>query len=138
MAKDNVRKVDYWHVTVADKPGAANEVLQKLAAAKVNLTAYLAFPSAPGKSQLDLIPADAGGFEKAAKAAGVALSPKKSAVLVQGSDRPGAIAEHTKRLASKGINCTAGTAIATPGGGYGFLLWVKPDAVDAATAALSS
>jgi hypothetical protein len=31
---------------------------------------------------------------------------------------------------------TAGSAVATPGGGYAFLLWVKPDAVDAAVAAL--
>ena len=138
MAKDSVKKVDYWHTTVADKPGAANEVLQKLAAAKQNLTAYLAFPMAGGKSQVDLVPADPAGFEKAAKAAGIALSPRKAAILVSGADRPGALAEHTKKLAAKGVNCTAGSAVATPGGGYGFLLWVRPESVDAAAAALSS
>ena len=138
MAKDSVKKVEYWYTTVADRPGAASDVLQKLAAAKLNLTAYLAFPMPGGKSQVDLVPVDPAGFEKAARAAGVTLSPKKTAILVQGADRPGALAEHLKKLAAKGVNCTAGSAVATPGGGYGFLLWVRPESVDAAAAALAS
>jgi hypothetical protein len=138
MAKDVVRKVDYWYATVPDQPGAADAVLQKLAAAKVNLTAYLAFPLPGGKSQVDLIPADPAAFEKAAKAAGVTLSAKKQAILVQGADRVGALTEHTRRLAAKKVNGVAGAAIATPGGGYGFLIWVKPQDVDTAVAALSS
>jgi hypothetical protein len=137
MAKDVVRTVDYWHTEVPDKAGAADGVLQRLFAAKVNLLAFLAFPAGGGKSQVDLVPADPATFEKAAKAAGISLSAKKRALLVQGSDRVGALADHTHRLGSKGINVTAGTAVATPGGGYGFLIWVKPSDVDAAAAALA-
>jgi hypothetical protein len=138
MAKDDVKKVDYWHVEVVDQPGTADQVLQRLASAKVNLLAFLAFPIPGGKSQLDLFPADAGAFEKAAKTAGVSLSAKKSALFVQGRDRMGALAEATKRLAAKKINMTAATAVATPSGGYGFIVWVKQPDVDAALAALSS
>lgn len=137
MPKDSVRKVDYWTTTVPDTPGTADQVLQKLSAAKVNLTAFLAFPEA-GKSQLDLIPVDGAAFEKAAKGAGVSLSPKKQALLIQGQDRVGALSEYTKRLGGKKVNITAASAVATAGGGYGFLIWVKPQDVDNAYAALSS
>jgi hypothetical protein len=138
MPNDAVRKVDYWYATVDDRPGEAGKVLEKVAAAKVNLLAFLAFPAGGGKSQVDLIPADPTAFEKAAKAAGIALSAKKRALLLTGADRVGAVAEATKRLAAKGINVTAATAVATQGGGYGLLIWVRQNQVDAAATALGA
>ena len=138
MSKDTVRRVDYWYATVPDQPGAGNVVLQKLAAAKVNLIAYLAFPVAGGKSQIDLIPVDGPALTKAAQAGGIALSARKTALLVQGSDRVGALGDHVAKLAAKGVNAVAGAAVATAGGGYGFVLWVKPVDLDKATAALSA
>jgi hypothetical protein len=137
-ARDTATRVDYWHVTVPDEAGAANAVLEKLAKQKVSLLAFLAFPAGAGRSQIDLVPTSPGTFEAAAAAAGVALSSKKQAILVSGSDRPGALAEHTTKLGSKGISPIAGTAIATAGGGYGFLIWVRPDDVAAAAKALGA
>jgi prephenate dehydratase len=137
MAKDVVTRVDYWHTTVPDTPGAANAVLQKLADRKVDLLAFLAFPVAGGTSQLDLVPTTPASFERAAAAAGVPLSSKKQALLVHGADRPGALAEHTAKLARHGVNVTAGTAVATPGGGYGFLVWVPSGSIEKAAKALA-
>jgi hypothetical protein len=139
MGKDKVRVVDYWYALVPDQAGSGNEVLQRLAKARVDLLAFLAFPSAGGKAQVDLFPAEPAKFEVAAKAAGVTLaSGRKRAILVEGTDRVGAASEHTARLAAKGIHAVAGTAVATPGGGYGFLLWTKQDDVDAAARTLSA
>lgn len=138
MGRDTVMRVDYWHTTVSDAPGTANQVLEKLAGQKVNLLAFLAFPGPGGTSQIDLVPATPATFEKAAAAAGVPISAKKQALLVHGPDRPGALAEHTARLAARGINVIAGSAVATQGGGYGFLLWVKPQDVEPAAKALGS
>ncbi len=137
--KDAVRKVDYWYAVVSDAPGAANDVLQRLARARVSLTAFLAFPTGAGKSQVDLVPADSATFERDAKEAGVSLaSTRKRALLIQGSDRLGALAEHLAKLAAQKVNVVASTAVATSGGGYGFLVWVKQDAVDAAAKALGA
>jgi hypothetical protein len=83
---------------------------------------------------LDFIPGDAVTFKAAAKSAGLKLSPKKTGFLIQGEDRPGAIAEILEKLASARINVTATDAVCS-GGGYGAILWVKPlDLVKAAKA----
>ena len=138
-SKDAVRKVDYWYALVPDAPGAPNDVLQRLARAKVHLTAFLAFPAGAGKSQVDLVPTEPATFERDAKAAGVSLSStRKRALLVQGSDRLGALVDHLARLAAQKIHVVASTAVATSGGGYGFLVWVKQDAVDEAAKALGA
>jgi hypothetical protein len=138
MAKDSVRRVDYWYATVSDVPGAGHALLQRLADANVDLHAFLAFPLSGGKGQIDLFPKDAKALERAAATGGIALSQKKQALFVEGSDRPGALAEHLARLSAKGVNVTASTAIATSGGGYGFLIFVKGDRIDEAAKALGA
>ena len=40
----SIRCVDYFNTTVRDRPGAAYEVLSRIAAAKVNLLAFSAVP----------------------------------------------------------------------------------------------
>ena len=65
------------------------------------------FPHGARRSQLDLIPEDGGAFAKAAKAAGLKLSKKKSGFLIQGEDRPGAVAEVAEKLAQAAINVTS-------------------------------
>ncbi|MCS6951422.1 MAG: hypothetical protein RMK57_10120 [Bryobacterales bacterium] len=125
---EEIRRVDYYYVTVPDKPGEGARILAALHEAGVNLLAFSGFPAAARKAQLDFIPENPAAFAKAARKAGLKLSPKKSGFLIQGEDRPGAVAEVMGKLATAGINVTAIQAICAGAGRYGAILWVKsPD-----------
>ena len=131
---DKIRRIDYYYVTVPDKPGEGARILAALQQAGVNLMGISAFPHAR-RSQLDLIPEDAGAFVNAAKAAGLKLSKKKSGFLIQGEDRPGAVAEVSQKLADAKVNVTSAQVFCAGSGRYGGMLWVKaPDLRRAAKA----
>jgi hypothetical protein len=136
MPKDTVRRVAYWYATVP--AGGENALLQRLATGRVDLLAYLAFPLPDGRVQIDLFPRGDAALEGVLSKDGMRLSARKEALLVEGSDRPGALAEHLSRLSTKGIPVVASTAIATPGGGYGFLIFVRPERLDDAARTLSA
>ena len=53
-----VRAVDYFYVTVKDKPGEAYRLLSQLVAEGVNLLAFHAIPTGPDQTQLVLFPED--------------------------------------------------------------------------------
>ncbi len=134
---DIVRKVDYFYVKAANKPGEGARVLRALRDEGINLLAFSGFPQGL-KAQIDFIPDDPVAFESAARRAGLKLSKKKSGFLVQGEDRPGAVAEITGKLADAKINVTAIDALSAGGGRYGAILWVKPKDVAKAAQALGA
>jgi len=134
---DTIRKVEYFAMDVADKPGEGARILGALRAAGINLLAFTGFPSGR-RAQIDFVPADAVAFKAAAKRVGLKLKPKKSAFVVSGEDRPGAVAEIMGRLAAAKINVTAIDAICAGEGRYGAILWVKPPDVARAAKALGA
>jgi len=133
---ETIRRVEYYYVVVKDKPGAGAAVLSLLQEAGVNLLAYLGFPAGRGKAQIDLVPEDPAAFKRAAQDAGLKLSRAKRALLVEGNDRIGAVAEISRRLAEAKVNVTAGCATAAGGGQYGMILWVPPASYRKAAKAL--
>jgi hypothetical protein len=133
---DEIRRIDYYYVSVPDKPGEAARILSALQQAGVNLLGASAFPHGARRSQLDLITEDSGALAKAAKSAGLKLSKKKTGFLIQGEDRPGAIAEITSKLADTKINITSVQAFCAGSGRYGGMLWVKPPDMRKAAKAL--
>jgi hypothetical protein len=122
---DEIRRIDYYYTSVPDKPGEGARILATLRDAGVNLIGVSAFPHGARRSQLDLIPEDSATFAKAARAAGLKLSTKKSGFLTQGEDRPGAVAEVVKRLGDSNINVTSVQVFCAGSGRYGGMLWVK-------------
>jgi hypothetical protein len=123
-----IRKVDYFTMQVSDKPGEAARALDALREAGVNLLAFTGFPEGRRKAQLDFVAEDIVALRAAAKKAKMKLSPKKIAFLVQGEDRPGAVAEIMGKLAAEKINVTAIDALCAGSGRFGAILWVKgPD-----------
>ncbi len=72
-------------------------------------------------------------FNAAARKAGFAFNPKKTGFVIQGNDRPGALADHMRTLAEDGVNVTAVDTAAAGAGRYGAILWVKPEDVKKAT-----
>jgi len=132
---DEIRRIDYYYASVPDKPGEGARILAALRDAGVNLIGVSAFPHGARRSQLDLIPDDSATFVKAARTAGLKLSTKKSGFLIQGDERPGAVAEVVKRLAEANINVTSVQVFCAGAGRFGGMLWVKaPDLRKAAKA----
>ncbi len=134
---DIVRRVDYFAVSVPNKPGEAARILTALEHAGVSLTGFSGFPEGR-RAQMDFIAADAAAFKAAAKKAGLTVSAKKTAFIVEGEDRPGAVAELTRKLAEAGINITAMQAVSAGENRYGGLLWVKPEDVRKAAKVLGA
>jgi hypothetical protein len=135
---DKARRVEYYYIQVPDQPGEGFSALAKLKEAGVNLIAFLAFPVAGGKTQMDFVPEAPDKFLAVAKAAGWQLSPKKEALYVVGSDRPGAAASVLEKLASAKVNAVATSGMLGRGGGYGVVVWVKPKDLAAAAKAVGA
>jgi hypothetical protein len=133
---DKIRRVDYFYVVVPDQPGEGARITGRLKEAGVNLLSLTAFPVEGGKTQIDFVPENPDAFVKAAKAAGLTLSPKKQAFFIQGNDRVGAMAEIFKKLADAKVNVHSTNAGCASGGGFGCIVWVKPPQMAAAAKAL--
>ncbi|OGL09790.1 MAG: hypothetical protein A3I17_05925 [Candidatus Rokubacteria bacterium RIFCSPLOWO2_02_FULL_72_37] len=134
---DTIRTVDYYYVTVPDKPGEGARVLAALRDAGVNLLAYSGFPAAR-RSQLDFVPADAAAFRAVAKGLKLKVTGPKRAFLVDGADRVGAVADILGKLADARINVTAMDAVCAGGGRWGAILWVAPKDVKKTAALLGT
>ncbi len=135
---DEIKRIDYYYASIADKPGEGARILAALNVAGVNFIGISAFPHGARRAQLDLIPTDSATFTKAAKAAGLKLSTKKSGFLIQGDDRPGAVADALKKLAEAKINVTSAQVFCAGSGRYGGMLWVKAPDVRKAVKALGA
>jgi hypothetical protein len=135
---DTVRRVGYYYVNVPDKPGEGERILSALKESKVNLLAYLGFPSGDGQSQVDLVPEDPAALRQAAESSGLTLSEAKQAFLIQGDDRVGAVSDVIAKLAEANINITAAAATSDGSGRYGMILWVAPADYERAAEALGA
>lgn len=134
---ETIRRVDYFYIETPNRPGEAARALKALKDARINLLAFSGFPKGR-RAQLDFIPADPAALVKAAKRAGWKLSAKKSGFLIQGEDRPGAVADILAKLADAKINVTAVDAMCAGADRYGAILWVKPPDLKRAAKALGA
>jgi hypothetical protein len=132
-----IRKLGYYSMQVSNRPGAGAKLLESLRAEGVNLLAFTGFPERGG-AQVDFVPENEAAFRRAAKRAGLKLSSRKTVFLVQGDDRPGALAGATAKLAAARINVTALDAVTAGRGRFGAILWVKPKHVARAARALGA
>ena len=135
---DRVKKVQYAYLMVPNRAGKGAEILGELKEAKVNLTAFSAFPGRGGKAQVDLITDDLSGVRRVAQRNGWRLSQIKRGFVIQGRDRVGAVSRHLARLAGRGINVTAVDAVTAGWRRYGMILWVKQKDYNRAARALGA
>lgn len=113
-------------------------MLGALRDAGFNLTALWAYPSGKGRAQLEMIPESGTGFTKAAKQAGLKLTPRQTAFFVSGKDHPGVAAESLARLAAAGINVGAVQAVCGGNGSYGAVIFLPQKDVRKAAKALGA
>ena len=122
---DVIRIVPYFKVQIADKPGTLAGALAPLREAGVNLLAVHAFPR-NRRTQVDVVTEDPTAFKNVAKAHKLKMQGPKMCLLVDGDDRPGALADLTDRLRLAKINMTAMTGLCAGQGRFGAILWVNP------------
>ena len=134
---ETVRTLDYFYVTVPNKPGEGARALDVLRGAGVNLIAFSGFPQGRG-AQLDFVPDDPAAFKAAARKAKWKVTGPKRAFLIDGDDHPGAGAALMGKLADAKINVTAIDAVCAGAGRYGVILWVAPRDVKRAASVLGA
>ena len=134
---DTIRRTDYFSLEVPNKVGEGARLLGALRDAGVNLTAFTAFPSGR-RAQIDFIPDDSAAFKAAARKLGIKVSPRKTVFIVQGDDRPGAIAALCEKIANAGINMIAMNAASVGNGRYAGMFWVEPGDVRKAAKVLGA
>ena len=132
-----IRRLNYYYAITQDKPGEAHKILSILADVGVNQLAFNIMQMGPERSQITLFPEDSSLMVNVAKKAGLNLDGPYQAILVQGSDELGALIEVHEKLHDANINIASSTAIADASGSYGYLIYVRPDEYDKATATLS-
>ena len=131
-----IRRVDYFYTTVKDRPGEAYRLLSDLEKLNINLLAITAIPTGPDNTQLTIFPEDSLMLTSEAKKVGMKLDGPHRAILVQGDDELGALAEIHMKLYKANVNIYASNGIADGKGGYAYLLYIRPDQYDIATQAL--
>ena len=131
-----IRRVEYFHVTVPDRPGEAFRFLSALAEAGLNLLAFTAIPVGLFQTQLTIFPADPARLQAEAARLGLPLDGPHGALLVQGTDAPGALVGVHERLYEAGVNVYAANAVAGEGGEYGYVIYVRPEDMAEAASAL--
>lgn len=130
-----IRRTEYYYALVPDTPGAGYQLLSQLAELGVNLVAFTAVPMGPMRTQLTLFP-ESGSMMDAARKSGLRLDGPHPALLVMGEDKLGALARIHERLYDARVNVYASTGITDGRGGFGCVLYVRPEEIDRAGAAL--
>jgi hypothetical protein len=132
----NINRVDYFYTTVKDQPGEAFKLLSSLADLGVNLLAFNAIPLGAAGAQLSLFPEDSSLLISIAKKANIQLEGPNPALLIQGDDKIGVLAEIHQKLFTADINVYSAICVTTGKGTFGYLVYLKPDDYDKALSAL--
>ena len=131
-----IRRVEYYYANVRDELGAAYRLLSQLAELGVDLLAFTAVPSGPALAQFTLVPTDTGKLLAQASVAGLPLDGPYHAFLVQGDDELGALANVHEQLVKAGVDIFASSGVSDGRGAFGYLVYVREDQFERATAAL--
>ena len=126
MALD-IKRVEYFNITVGDHAGEASKLLSLFAAAGVSLLAFKAVPLEPRRTRFTLFPDDGSKMTAGAKKAGLEVDGPHSALLIQGDDESGALADIYEKLAQAKISVNESSGIAAIKGGYGVILYLKQE-----------
>ncbi len=131
-----VRRIDYFYIMVTESPGVGYEVLSELAEQGVNLVAITAVPFGPAHTQFTVFPDDTAKMQGAAQQANIPLDGPHPALVVQGDDEVGALAQIHEKLFSANVHVFASTGVADGRGGYGYIIYVRPEEYERAAEAL--
>lgn len=134
----NIKRVEYFNITVEGHAGEGSKLLSVFADVGVNLLAFKAVPLEPMRTQFTLFPDDGLKMNDGAKKAGLNLDGPHSALLIQGDDESGALADIYEKLSQANINVYESSGLANIKGSYGVILYIKQEDCEKAMAALKA
>lgn len=134
----SINRVDYFYTTVKDQPGEAYKLLSALADLGVNLLAFNAVPLSSSGAQLSLFPEDSDLFRSIAQKAGIKIEGPNPALLIQGDDEIGVLAEIHRKLYAADINIYSAICVTTGKGTFGYLVYLRPDEYEKAKDVLAN
>jgi len=108
-----------------------------MASLGVDLLAFSAVPMGGETTQLTLFPAQAGRLQAAAESGGLALTGPQHAFLIQGDDELGALLGIHRKLAEAQVNVFASSGVTDGQGGFGYLIYVRPQDYEQASRVLA-
>ena len=131
-----VRRIDYFYITLAESADIGYGVLADLAEQGVNLVAITAVPFGPERTQLTVFPNDTAQLQRTAQQVNIALDGPHPALIVQGDDEVGALVGIHEKLRDANVHVFASTGVADGRGGYGYIVYVRPEEFQRAAEAL--
>ena len=138
MALD-LRKVEYYNITVDGNAGEGSKLLSAVAGFGVNLLAFKAVPVEPKRTRFTLFPDDCLKMKDGAEKAGLDMDGPYSALLLKGyDDESGALADIYEKLSQADINVYESSGIANIRGSYGVVFYLEQEDCEKALEALKS
>ncbi|MBL8314006.1 MAG: hypothetical protein JNK55_09675 [Rubrivivax sp.] len=134
---DQAHVVHSYSTSVPDQPGQAFKVLATLVSAGINLLGCSG-TQIDGMARIDVVPDDAAAFAALVQRAGLDFRRQKTGLLIQGPDRPGALADNLSRLAVQGINVGGVQGLVAGAGRWSAIVWVADGDLQAAARALGA
>lgn len=132
----SIQRVEYYYTTVKDQPGEAYKLLNMLAGVGINQLAFSAIPIGPNSTQLAIFPQDPSKLNHEAQTAGMVLDGPHHALLIQGDDELGALADIHHKLYEADINVFSSSGVTDGKGSFGYLIYVRDEDFDRAAETL--
>jgi hypothetical protein len=131
-----IRRIEYFYITVKDKPGEAYEMLNQLAGLGINLLAFAAMPTGSNSARMTLFPEDSKQLQCVAKRSGLVLGGPNCAFLVHGEDDLGVLVEVHKLLYQAKINVYASNGVTNGKDNFCYIIYVRREDYERAAEAM--
>ena len=132
-----IKKIDYYNIVVQDQPGEAYKLLKELKNLGINMPAFSAIPLSSGTTQLTIFPDDSYKMMKEFKLAGHKPDGPHKALLIQGDNELGALADIHMKLYDAGVNISAAHGVTDGENRFGYVIYLRSDEFDKAVRALN-
>ena len=133
-----VRVLEYFYTRIENDPVKAYNFLAELSSEDISLLAFSAVPFGPNHVELTVFPEHSDNFQALAHQLGWTLTGPQHAILIQGDDRLGLVAEIHKTLREAGVQVYASSGVTDGSGRFGYVIYTKEDNHPAAAKALAT
>lgn len=137
MAFD-IERTEYFNFTVTNHAEDSYKLLSVFASVGISLLAFKAISVESGRIRFTLFPNDTFKMAAAAKKAGLEIDGPHSALIVEGDDESGALADIFDRLAQAEIDMHESSGIADIKGGFGVVFYLDEEDYEKAAAVLAA
>lgn len=119
--------MEYFYARVAGAPDKAYGLLGQLAEEDISLLAFSAVPYGDGHVELTLFPDESGRLVQAAGKLGWNLTGPQHAVLIQGDDQLGALADIHNCLNESRVTVYASSGVTDGSGRFGYVIYIREE-----------